>query len=163
MNPPPHHRQNSSNYGSEQHSVSSLWQLCSWKIRLCWWWPICSRRISKGLISLLFCFIIWAFEAKLYGEKAGKCFLSHFCRLTNLMQWLELGLLLTIVESSAVVVCPHSLTCWASCWSDQAWEGKFGFNKCSCLVRLKKDSVIVFFRNIDSSSVYNVFLLSRLW
>lgn len=27
------------------------------------------------------------------------------------MQWQELGLLLTIVESSAVVVCPHSLTC----------------------------------------------------
>ncbi|ONM53423.1 hypothetical protein ZEAMMB73_Zm00001d019624 [Zea mays] len=29
MNLPPHHRQNSSNYGSEQHPVSSLWQLCS--------------------------------------------------------------------------------------------------------------------------------------
>lgn len=83
--------------------------LLSGEICLCWWWWICPSRISKGLVLLLFHSLFENSKESTTEKIEQNVFLSlsffSFGRLMGLMQWQELGLLLTTEVSSAATTC----------------------------------------------------------
>jgi hypothetical protein len=62
----------------------------------------------SDIIGVLLLLPFGHLKQKSVEKKSGKCFPSPFRRLTDLMQWQGLGLLLTTGESCAVAACSGS-------------------------------------------------------